>query len=267
MKKSNRVQTFWGGLGLWMASVSAFAATSIDDFSVTSPEQRVQLIELFSSEGCSSCPPADAWLSRYRDHQGLWNEYVPIAFHVTYWDYIGWKDTFGQRKFSRRQYQHLNAKATGQVYTPQLVVNGEEWRGWFRNRHGSAPEKRGEAGVLSLSINKRQLEARFVSVQEVPDDATLHVALLGSGIETKVTRGENRHKTLPHDFVALAHQSYALAVRSGQGGYRWQGEAPVVPETMALARELAWVAWIEGPVSTPLQAVGGWITPADSSSP
>ncbi|MGJ8664273.1 MAG: DUF1223 domain-containing protein, partial [Marinicella sp.] len=72
----------------------------------SSADEQTTLIELFTSEGCSSCPPADAFLSQFQNSDDLWNQYIPIAFHVDYWDYIGWKDVFASPEFSARQRSH-----------------------------------------------------------------------------------------------------------------------------------------------------------------
>ncbi len=94
--------------------------------------------------------------------------YFPLAFHVTYWDYIGWKDPFGQRGFSQRQYDHLNAKNTGQVYTPQFVINGEEWRGWFaRDLLLGFNRQEQEVGVLNVTVSEQTLKASFLAAKRV----------------------------------------------------------------------------------------------------
>ncbi|MCB1738986.1 MAG: DUF1223 domain-containing protein, partial [Gammaproteobacteria bacterium] len=101
---------------------------------VNSGPRQVALLELFTSEGCSSCPPADRWLSGLIDDPRLWRELVPVAFHVDYWDYLGWPDRFASREFSRRQRDHARSGGLSQVYTPGVVLNGAEWRGWHRGR-------------------------------------------------------------------------------------------------------------------------------------
>jgi hypothetical protein len=96
-----------------------------------SPAESVRLIELFTSEGCNSCPPVDAWLSGLRTSDGLWSRYVPVAFHVTYWDSLGWSDRFGQQKFDAL-HESTAAHAMAPVYTPGVFVSGREWRAWRR---------------------------------------------------------------------------------------------------------------------------------------
>ncbi len=99
----------------------------------TSPERQVRLIELYTSEGCSSCPPADRWLSGLLTESHLWSSVVPIAFHVSYWDYLGWRDPFASEEYAKRQRIYASYGGTN-VYTPGFFVNGREWRGFFENR-------------------------------------------------------------------------------------------------------------------------------------
>lgn len=82
--------------------------TLANALTLESGEERVRVIELFTSEGCSSCPPADAWLSGLMDDPGLWNSLIPVAFHVDYWDHIGWKDRFSDAAFTERQRRYAS---------------------------------------------------------------------------------------------------------------------------------------------------------------
>jgi hypothetical protein len=79
-----------------------------------------------------SCPPADEWLGRQKEATELWQRLIPLAFHVDYWDYLGWWDRFASAEFSQRQRDYRHSGGLGSVYTPGVVVNGQEWRGWYR---------------------------------------------------------------------------------------------------------------------------------------
>lgn len=116
-----------GGLLACMAT-SILAAP----FVIESPPERVALLELYTSEGCSSCPPADRWLSELKTNNELWTRVVPVAFHVDYWDYLGWPDRFAAASFSNRQREYALQGAVSTVYTPGLIYNGSEWRDWRR---------------------------------------------------------------------------------------------------------------------------------------
>src|SRR6476469_6677200 len=89
-----------------------------------SAPQRTHLIELFTSEGCSSCPPAEAWLSKLKSESGLWKDFVPLAFHVDYWDRLGWRDPYAAKQWTARQYDYSSRWNSGSVYTPGFVLNG-----------------------------------------------------------------------------------------------------------------------------------------------
>lgn len=250
-------------LGLLLAlTSSATLANRLDDFAVQSDPVQTQLIEMFSSQGCSSCPPAQRWLSGYAKQPGLWRDFVPVVFHVTYWDYLGWRDPYGQRQFSRRQYQHLNAKATRQVYTPQFVVSGREWRGWFAKPPSLSLHQSREIGVISLEIKGTHFSATFVQSPShqplVQESSQFYLALVGSGLATRISSGENHDKVLKEDFTVLSYGHYDG--KRQLEGMIWQGDVPVLPETAHQAEKLAWVAWVEESKSMPLQAVGGWIT-------
>src|SRR6187401_409142 len=99
--------------------------------SITSGSTRASLLELYTSEGCSSCPPAEAWLSSLAASDQLWKDVVPVAFHVDYWDYLGWVDVFAKPEYSERQRDYSVAWKADRVYTPGFVLNGREWRGWL----------------------------------------------------------------------------------------------------------------------------------------
>src|SRR5690242_10629700 len=85
--------------------------------------QQTALIELFTSEGCSSCPPAEAWMSSLKDNPGLWKNFVPLAFHVDYWDRLGWRDRFASRQWTERELHYASLWKSESVYTPCLVQN------------------------------------------------------------------------------------------------------------------------------------------------
>lgn len=218
-----------------------------------SGEAQVQLIELYTSEGCSSCPPADAHLSTLKSDPGLWRERVPVAFHVDYWDYIGWQDPFASAENSLRQRTHAARGNLGSVYTPGFVVDGAEWRGFFRRAPwplpgGSLP------GRLSLDYADGQVAVRFAPQRGDTGDLRLQLAWLGSGLQTAVKRGENRGRMLAHDFVVLAQQTRVLGAA---GGYAHRGE--FAPGALPEAERYALVAWLEDRRGRPVQAVGGWV--------
>ncbi len=223
------------------------AWASADEF--VSESTRPTLIELYTSEGCSSCPAADRWLSSLKAKPGLWSDFIPLAFHVDYWNYLGWRDEFASAANSSRQRRHRDERHIGSVYTPGFVINGREWRGFFNplTRNNALPLDPGTGGRLKLSAKANVVTLSYSSGAP----ATLLVAnvvYLSTDQTTRVTRGENRGKSLHHDFVVLAHLS-------STGQNHWQFKLARPETSTAIA------AWLSKPDDlTPIQAVGGWLT-------
>lgn len=193
------------GLGLF-----AVTANASDRCSASSASQHVPLVELYTSEGCSSCPPADRWLSALkRDAQA--GRLLPLAFHVDYWDYIGWKDSYAQAVFSRRQRELANRGGARTIYTPQVMVDSRDLPGW-RNQvdfeAALATSARRPAGVnLSMDLHMESAARWIVDLRGKRVDGVLRegaivfLALYENGIETRVKSGENAGTTLRHDYV------------------------------------------------------------------
>ncbi|GJM05846.1 MAG: hypothetical protein DHS20C09_18420 [marine bacterium B5-7] len=235
---------------LMMASVPLSA-----EIVISSPNTQVSLLELYTSEGCSSCPPADEWISKLKMHPGLWHSLVPVGFHVDYWNYIGWTDRFSSPEYSARQRRYARSKNLKAVYTPGFLLNGEEWRSFFGVRT-LATETDKKVGQLSLRISDMDLAAVF-NPTEVMLDKTLilNVAVLGFDIKTNVESGENNNKELKHDFTVLGYKSIPLY--KDKSSYSVMTELPDIIET---APRMAVSAWINKENDmTPIQAVGGWL--------
>ncbi len=215
-----------------------------------SGKQQNTLIELFTSQGCSSCPPAERWLGDLQNDPRLWTQLIPIAFHVDYWDYIGWNDQYAQPEFSKRQRRYYQEKGIRSVYTPGFVVNGQEWRNWFGKR--KLPEFYQDVGVLKVDLNNKQLQAQFEPQQIQKSRWELNVAIVGVGMTSEITAGENQGNTLAQDFVVLKH------IRQSSTRGAWKMELPEI-EHFNVPR-LALVAWVSQSDSlAPVQSVGGWL--------
>src|SRR6266568_5478088 len=132
-------------------SATAITITRVQAARITfqSEERQTSLIELYTSEGCSSCPPAEAWLSRLKESPGLWRDFVPLAFHVDYWDYLGWGDPWANKSFSDRQRAYAKQWRSDSVYTPGFVLNGKEWRDWSLSK--SIPTSTAKPGTLKAT--------------------------------------------------------------------------------------------------------------------
>jgi len=216
-----------------------------------SSETQNSLVELFTSEGCSSCPPAEKWLSALKSSQDLWTKTVPVAFHVDYWDHLGWRDRFAKPEFTSRQQHYAAAWGGDSVYTPGLVVNGREWRGWFGN---AVPTSSIKVGVLRASLGEDgKLSATFVPDATQARNLALNVALLGNDLESNVKRGENSGRKLHHDFVVLDLMRVDMINESS----RWTGSV-ALPMRSGNDKPTALAAWITEN-GIPIQATGGWL--------
>lgn len=224
--------------------------------SFESGKTEVQVIELYTSEGCSSCPAADRWLTSLLDDPGLWKDFVPIAFHVDYWNGLGWLDPFAKAEFSERQRIYQQQGNVDTVYTPGFVIQGQEWRGWFGS-FGRPSNPNREVGNLSVSLTDRQALIQFkpeIAIQT----GILHFAWLGFGYERQISRGENSGKTLREDFVALNVQHKPVELIDNQFSAEFD---PDKPED-SRGQKLALVAWVSAPDNQrPIQAVGNWFDP------
>ena len=174
--------------------------------------QTAALVELYTSEGCSSCPPADRWLSSLAAGSRVPGSVVPIALHVDYWDYIGWKDPYAKREFSLRQRKLSQLQRMALVYTPQVVLQGRDFRGWGTAAFDAAVARiTAQPAKARISLSVRQATARGLEVKagaQLLDlaqqaDAALYLATYENRLSSTVTAGENRGRRLGHDYVVL----------------------------------------------------------------
>jgi len=151
-----------------------------------------ELVELFTSQGCSSCPPADKFIASLADSPTT----LALSFNVTYWDYLGWKDRFGQREFTKRQKSYARSLGASNVYTPQIIVNGAVHSNQFTRSEimsASLPENR---PMFNLNLTDSVLSVESATGDDLSDcDLTIIAYKPGMQI-TPVSRGENRSRTL-----------------------------------------------------------------------
>ncbi len=225
-----------------------------EEIKFSSGPQQTALVELYTSEGCSSCPPAEAWLSRLKNDPSLWKQFVPVAFHVDYWDRLGWRDRFSSKRWTERQSSYAALWSGDSIYTPAIVINGREERDWSRTSFSQPNEK--QTGTLRvMSGDGKTFALEFRPVDGTARDWDAHLALLGSEITTDVRAGENSGRNLKHDFVVLDLQNAEMKSDSGAGSARLTINAPV--ENVPRRAIVAWVT--QRGELPPRQATGGWL--------
>jgi hypothetical protein len=227
---------------LGVLSTSGLAATRLE-----SGEQQVSLLELYTSEGCSSCPPAERWLAQRYGKLDEWRPVVTVAFHVDYWDQLGWKDPFAKPEFTSRQQLYSASWKGGSVYTPCFVLNGQEWPGWFRGEVLPSGQQV-MTGNLEAVIRDDTVEARFAPPTK-SKGYVVFVAPLALQTSSDVRAGENRGRHLSHNFVALSLSSARMEARDS--AFRALLRVPL-SGAQAIA---VWVTLDHSLV--PIQAVGG----------
>lgn len=240
-----------GAVGFWSLTLLFGAHAEAHRLIASSGKTRVQLVELYSSESCSSCPPADQWVAKFKQRPGLWKSFVPLVFHVDYWNNLGWKDELSSPRMSKRQRDVAQTWSEPSVYTPAVIVDGHEFRRWSSQ---PLPEDHARA-PFTLKVYEETAGEFSVEVegQRSPSDTyTVHLARLGMGVQSKVTSGENSGRALTHDFVVLAWEAKEL--KGGETGplhFTLTAKAPSTVHTAVAA----WIESARQPV--PLQATGG----------
>ena len=241
---------------LLLPAVAMTTQTLAEPVRFASGVKQVSLLELYSSEGCSSCPPAEAWINKLKDSPDLWKNFVPLSFHVDYWDSLGWKDHWSSPEFSERQRDYAKLWRAENIYTPEFVLNGQEWRNWFGLR--SAPSVSGaDAGGLEInSTNGSRWSVSFTPVGGANGKYEIHAALLAGGIVSEVKAGENRGRTLPHEFAVVDLVQLGMTSSNGVAN----GKFILNLARHAAGKNLAVTAWVtRAGEMTPLQAAGGWL--------
>ena len=208
------------------------------------------LVELFTSEGCSSFPPADQFLGdlvrlTQKSHQRIF----PLAFHVDYWNRLGWADPFSDPSYTRRQHLYARALNTDEIYTPQMIVNGAEAfvgsdRRKAHEQIGLALRETAHAAVRLKSVGWKGTGRLLVEyeVQGAPLGAKLQVALVERGLASYVPRGENAGLTLAHENVVRAFETVSLS----QAG---SGQVELHPPSSVKVEDASLIGYVQNPVS------------------
>ena len=185
-------------------------AVAADKCLVTSGPQRTAVLELYTSEGCDSCPPADNWVRGLPARKLAPSRVIPLAFHVDYWNNTGWIDSYAQARFSERQRWHSRRRGASFVFTPQILLNGQDYRRAplfddIASRVETINQTKPQAEIrLHLKRNDPRLDSE-VEVAVRGDagqrQAETYLALYENNLENTVNSGENKGLTLSHDFV------------------------------------------------------------------
>jgi hypothetical protein len=189
-------------LAVGLNAMTACAA----ECTASSGAQRAHLLELYTSEGCSSCPPADRWLTRLRGQNLPGAALVPLALHVDYWNRLGWPDRFSSAAHSARQQRIAQVNRSRTVYTPQFVLDGRDWR----PGNAAAPEADNIPAGADLRLTLDAAARGHLAVggearmRTSASDAALYLALHEHNLASHIAAGENAGKQLRHDYVVRA---------------------------------------------------------------
>jgi hypothetical protein len=221
-------------------------ASAAQACSAQSGAQVPTVIELYTSEGCNSCPPADRWLSGLKARDGI----VALAFHVDYWDSLGWKDRFAQPQFTQRQNATQRTSGARFAYTPQVIVDSRDAQDWSA-LPAAALQAKGQSTVgLTLERDAKGLALTVAPGAGAPAKLSGYVAVVDDGMQTHVGAGENRGETLRQDGVVRELLPWNLV---GAQPSTLHFATTSAPEPGATRH---WVAVAtDGPYGKPLQAV------------
>jgi hypothetical protein len=192
---------------------------------VKSGPRTTALVELYTSEGCSSCPPADKRLSQFPSRDYGFDRVVPISLHVDYWDDLGWKEPFAQPQFSERQSWLVHANGHKTVYTPHFFVSGTEVRDWREDLANELKRVTATPARASMRIHAEPAGSGMLSVEASAtalgsaDPLNLFVAITEDHLTSSVAAGENRGVTLSHDHV-VRQWIGPVALKGGHADFR-----------------------------------------------
>jgi hypothetical protein len=214
-----------------LATLPAFAAFSEEKLTVYSGTNQSTVVELYTSQGCSSCPPADKWFAALTAAPKQELNILALAFHVDYWDYIGWKDPFANPKHTNRQRQLGINNQQRSIYTPEFFVDGEEARG-TRNVLSKIRQNRSRKSPihLKLSVSRNQhslmIELETTAIGAETNGLQHHYFVYENRLSSDIKRGENAGKVLNHEQVVRYMSAAFKSVRNDRHSIRinpnWQ---------------------------------------------
>jgi hypothetical protein len=230
------------------AAVPAFAQGSC---SAKSGATVTPVVELYTSEGCSSCPPADRWLSNLKVDSSV----VALAFHVDYWDRLGWKDRFSSAAFTQRQSAQQHSSGARFSYTPQVIADGADRPDWPRIGPSLASAARPASTVdVQLAGDGTHYTASVLPSSTAPAHLAAYWAVTEQRYVSNVKSGENEGATLTHDFVVRQYQPVANWTALRDGAARSLQFDATVPADPAHPRAVNLVV-VNADTGRPVQAV------------
>jgi hypothetical protein len=218
-----------------VAAFLGFGATSqAQTCTAQSPAQKLPLVELYTSQGCSSCPPADQWLGSFTARDDV----VALSLHVNYWDYIGWKDPYAKAEFTQRQRWLATINKNPTVYTPGVFVGSGEFRDWgsgfmqqrlISRTHASTPGATIRIEKSLQGSNQWKVVAALANDQDA-DQKRLFIASTRNAMVAKVRAGENHGRTLTNNHV-VDYWSGAIVGKTALQ-FEWQAPLPNDPDEL-----------------------------------
>jgi hypothetical protein len=234
-----------------------------------SGREAVALVELYTSEGCDSCPPADRWFSTtFRADVAATPAVIPLAFHVDYWDRLGWKDRFATPAYTERQYTAMRANHATFVYTPQVLVRGKDFPQWRGSGIGALAAHSAPAHAeIALEAETQRESVAVRASARVPaaadrKGAGLYVAFTDDGLASEVKAGENAGVRLTHDHVVRLLRSAPAFDANGE--VHWEISLPLPAEHGSGSTVIAFVQ--NGRTGEVLQALAVPLTAACAST-
>lgn len=193
-------------LGATAFAIFSTAQAYADTFKGTSTKHPVAVIELYTSQGCSSCPPAEKWLGELEKSGVSSDQAIPLALHVNYWDYIGWKDEFAKEYFTKRQYQYRRNNHSSSVYTPQIMFSGKDVRRLSLGTNLSKLKQQNAVVAFDVTAETNDdknlnVKVDFSRIDNIAKNSNVVVILAENNMVKDIATGENAGRTLEHQHV------------------------------------------------------------------
>ena len=189
---------------LLLFGMSALASAQTLQCAASSSAHVMPVVELYTSEGCSSCPPADKWASTFKEKSAA-GEVIVQSFHVGYWDYIGWVDRFAAPAYTQRQQAIASRNNLRGIYTPQVVVGGKDWPQWSSLRAQNLKTSNAEVAKVHIATRRVGVDQFEADITPLPTwqgaSWSAYWTVTEHGHNSKVLSGENSGELLKHDFV------------------------------------------------------------------